>query len=87
MSPEFWNGALTTTWTAALINHLWQSTVVTLLAWLLALTLRSNHARTRYWLWMIASVKFLLPFSLLISAGEWLRPAVATPLKIGRAHV
>jgi uncharacterized protein (TIGR03435 family) len=80
MSPEFWNGALTTAWTAALVNHLWQSTVVTLLAWLLALTLRSNHARTRYWLWMIASVKFLLPFSLLISAGEWLRPAVATPL-------
>ena len=63
------------------VNHLCQSTVVTIAAWLLALILRNNHARTRYWLWMIASLKFLVPFSLLISAGEWLRSAVATPIQ------
>lgn len=67
-------------WTAELINHLWQSTVFTVVAWLLALALRRNQARTRYWLWMIASVKFLLPFSLLIVAGGYLRSAIAAPM-------
>jgi uncharacterized protein (TIGR03435 family) len=75
--PAFWNEA----WTAALVNHLWQSTVVTLIAGLLSLTLRSNQARARYWVWMIASVKFLIPFSLLIAAGESLRSALATPIQ------
>jgi bla regulator protein blaR1 len=59
--------------TAELVNHLWQSTVVVGIAWLLALALRKNHARVRYWVWMVASVKFLLPFSVLIAAGAWLR--------------
>ena len=67
-------------WTAELINHLCQSTVFTVVAWLLALALRRNQARTRYWLWMIASVKFLLPFSLLIVAGGYLRSAIAAPM-------
>jgi uncharacterized protein (TIGR03435 family) len=75
--PAFWNDA----WTAALANHLWQSTVVTGIAWLLSLSLRKNHARMRYWVWMIASVKYLIPFSLLISAGEFLRSAFATPIQ------
>jgi bla regulator protein blaR1 len=38
--------------TAALANHLWQSTVFAGIAGLLALALRKNHARTRYWLWL-----------------------------------
>src|ERR1700727_413563 len=67
-------------WTAAFVNHLWQSTAVTAIAWLFALALRSYQARTRYWVWMIASVKFLVPFSLFIAAGEWLRPK-------GAAHI
>ena len=77
MLPAFWNEA----WTAALANHLWQSTAVTGIVWLLALSLRKNHARTRYWLWMIASVKYLIPFSLLISAGESLRALFATQIQ------
>src|SRR5882757_10301529 len=63
----------------ALENHLWQSTVVAALAALLALALRRNQARTRYWLWMIASLKFLIPFSLLVAAGGYLRPAGPIP--------
>lgn len=65
--------------TAALVNHLWQSTVVVCIVALLALALRRNHARIRYWLWMAASVKFLLPFSLLIEAGIWLRSFLPAP--------
>jgi uncharacterized protein (TIGR03435 family) len=75
--PAFLNGI----WTAALVNHLWQSTIVTIMAWLLALMLRNNHARARYWVWMIASVKYLVPFSLLIAAGGALRPAMTSPIQ------
>jgi uncharacterized protein (TIGR03435 family) len=53
-----------------LANHLWQSTVFGGAMWVLALTLRRNRAAVRYWLWLAASVKFLLPFSLLVSAGS-----------------
>jgi uncharacterized protein (TIGR03435 family) len=58
---------------SAVVNHLWQSTLVVGIAWPLTLVLRKNHARLRYWVWMAASVKFLLPFSLLMAAGEWTR--------------
>ncbi len=65
---------------SALINHLWQSTVVVGIAWLLTLALRNNHARVRYWVWFAASVKFLLPFSLLMSAGDRVRTFFAVPV-------
>jgi uncharacterized protein (TIGR03435 family) len=50
-------------------NHLWQSTVFASAAALLALAFRKNRAEVRYWLWLSASLKFLVPFSLLISVG------------------
>jgi uncharacterized protein (TIGR03435 family) len=53
-------------------NHLWQSTIFALVTALLTLALRSNRARTRYLLWLSASVKFLLPFSLLVAIGNHL---------------
>lgn len=57
---------------SALGNHLWQSTLFAIAAGLLTLVLRKNHVRARYWLWLAASVKFLVPFSLLTSAGNHL---------------
>ncbi len=51
-------------------NHLWQSTLFAGTAGLLALTLRKNQARARYWVWLAASVKFLIPFSLLVEIGK-----------------
>ena len=56
----------------AVKNHLWQSTVVLGVVALLTLALRKNQARIRYWLWLAGSIKFLIPFSLLISAGRLL---------------
>jgi bla regulator protein BlaR1 len=64
---------LSSMWAAiapALGNHLWQSTLFTIAAGLLTLILRNNHAHTRYLLWLIASVKFLIPFSLLAGVGS-----------------
>ena len=77
IAPLFWSEASNLPWAGILANHLWQSTVIAVMVWLLALTLRKNCAHTRYRLWMAASVKFLVPFSLFIQAGEWLRPIVA----------
>lgn len=54
----------------ALGNHLWQSTLFAIAAGLLTLILRNNYARTRYLLWLTASVKFLIPFSCLSSLGS-----------------
>jgi len=61
-----------------LANHLWQSTLFAAVAGLLTLALRKNRAQTRYWLWLAASVKFLIPFSVLVDASSYFgRPAPA----------
>jgi beta-lactamase regulating signal transducer with metallopeptidase domain len=73
-----------TNWTAlapALGNHIWQSTLFAITAGLLTLILRKNDARARYWLWLAASVKFLIPFSLLVGLGSqlaWFRGSAGT---------
>ena len=54
-----------------LANHLWQSTLVAVVAGLLTLAFREHRARTRYWIWLAASLKFLLPFSLLVTLGRF----------------
>ena len=50
-------------------NHLWQSTMFAGIAGLLTLLLKNNRAHARYCLWLAASVKFLVPFSLLMLVG------------------
>jgi bla regulator protein blaR1 len=50
-------------------NHLWQSTIFVAAVAVASFALRKNRARLRYWLWMSASLKFLIPFSLLVSIG------------------
>jgi bla regulator protein BlaR1 len=54
----------------ALMNHLWQSTLFVLLAWLVTGALRKNGARVRYWIWTAAALKFLVPLSTLVKLGE-----------------
>lgn len=58
-------------------NHLWQSTIFAIAAGLLTLLLRKHNARARHWLWLAASLKFLVPFSLLVSMGSRLSPEPA----------
>ncbi len=65
--PPMW-----TSFALAMGNHLWQSTLFALAAGLLTLLLRKNHARARYWLWLAASAKFVIPFALLIGLGSHL---------------
>ena len=53
----------------ALLDHLWQSTLFGAAVWSIALLLRNNSAAFRHWLWLLASLKFLLPFAALYSLG------------------
>jgi len=69
----------------AVANHLWQSTVFAAVVGLVALALRRNPARVRYSLWLAASVKILIPFSLLIGLGGLLpkpQRVVAAPTAV-----
>ncbi len=56
----------------AMANHLWQSTLFVVLAAILTLAFKKNQARVRYRLWLAASLKFLVPFSLLMNLGGYL---------------
>ena len=62
---------------AELTNHIWQSTLFAAALGLLILAFRKNRARVRYWLWFSASLKFLVPFTLLMSLGSHLTWAPA----------
>ena len=64
-----------------LADHLWQSTVFAGVVWVITLMLRNNRASVRHRLWLAASIKFLVPFSVLVSIGshfQW-RTSPATP--------
>jgi beta-lactamase regulating signal transducer with metallopeptidase domain len=74
----------------ALIDHLWQSTLFCGGAWLITLMLRPNRAALRHSIWLLASLKFLVPFSLLFSLGTTIglpaaRIADNQPLMLGDA--
>jgi bla regulator protein blaR1 len=56
----------------AMANHLWQSTLFAILAAVATLALRKNQARVRHHLWLAASLKFLVPFALLVNVGSHL---------------
>jgi beta-lactamase regulating signal transducer with metallopeptidase domain len=61
---------MTGQFSAVMGDHLWQSTLFALAVGLLAWVLRNNRATDRYWLWFAASLKFLLPFSVLAHLGS-----------------
>lgn len=78
---------------AAIENHLWQSTLFACVVALLMRMLRRNRAAVRHGLWLAASVKFLVPFTLLVSLGsqmEWrkphatVQPRVSVPVAVVR---
>jgi uncharacterized protein (TIGR03435 family) len=72
-----------------LADHLWQSTLFAAIAFLLTLAFRNNRAAVRHALWLAASLKFLLPFSLLIWIGahfEW-RTAPAVVHHLGSSLI
>jgi len=67
-------------------THLLQSTACVVIAGLLALALKRAPARTRYSIWLFASLKFLVPFSLFTAAGTYLG-AWTSPLATPKVSV
>jgi bla regulator protein BlaR1 len=61
------------------LNHIWQSTLFGALVALLVLALRRYPANVRFWLWMSASLKFLVPFAFLAVFGSHLSWRAALP--------
>ena len=67
-------------------DHVWQSTVFVAGCGVLSVFLRRSHARVRHGLWLAASVKFLIPFSLLVSVGSrwaWTPSPAAEQSRVG----
>jgi bla regulator protein blaR1 len=62
-----------------LLNHLWQSSAFAVMVALAAGALRRNSPRARYWLWLAASLKFLVPFSWIVSTGARVQLPPDTP--------
>src|SRR5262245_54233640 len=69
---------MTTATFGPLADHLWQSTLVLVVCALLTLALRRNRAQVRFALWLAASMKFLIPFAVLVAVGR-LVPWPRTP--------
>jgi len=57
---------------AALADHLWQSLLFCGLCAALSWIARSNSARVRLWLWRLAALKLVIPFSVLFAVGRWM---------------
>ena len=55
---------------AALLDHLWQSTLFAAACAGLTLAFAANRAGVRFWLWFAASLKFLVPFAWLAALGR-----------------
>jgi bla regulator protein BlaR1 len=72
---------------AALIDHLWQSTLFCAAVGSITLLLRAHRAALRHALWMLASVKFLVPFAALyaLGAAAGLPGASEEPVVFGQA--
>jgi bla regulator protein BlaR1 len=72
---------------AFLLTHLWQSTLVLLGAWGLARLCRNNAAEVRYWIWFVATAKFLVPLPLLQQLGALLGRSFPEPLPVDAALI
>ena len=66
---------------SAVLDHLWQSTLVALGVGVLVMALREARASVRYGLWLAASVKFLVPFTAMAALGRLLAPAFHPPMQ------
>jgi bla regulator protein BlaR1 len=79
---DFWPG---------MANHLWQSLLFAGAAWLITLFLKKNRARIRYWIWFSVTIKFLIPFSIIVNLGgliapQWMRIPVEIPPELNVTH-
>jgi beta-lactamase regulating signal transducer with metallopeptidase domain len=68
---------------SAVLDHLWQSTLLALGVGVLSLAFSKARASVRHGLWLAASAKFLVPFAALAALGKLLAPALHPPVQTG----
>jgi uncharacterized protein (TIGR03435 family) len=56
---------------ALVADHLWQSTLFAAAAVAIAMLLKRHSAALRYWVWLVASAKFLVPVAALVAIGGY----------------
>ena len=66
-------------------DHLWQSTLFAAAAVVVAMLLKRHSAALRYWIWFVASAKFLVPVVALVAIGGYSSWRVVEIVQIGRA--
>jgi beta-lactamase regulating signal transducer with metallopeptidase domain len=62
---------------AEVANHVWQSTLFAAAIGVVTLFFQRNRASIRHALWLVASLKFLVPFALLAALGAGIQASVA----------
>jgi beta-lactamase regulating signal transducer with metallopeptidase domain len=72
---------------AAMLDHLWQSTLLALGVVMLSAAFRRAGAAVRYGLWFAASAKFLVPFAALAQLGRLLAPTAGSRFEAPGAAV
>jgi beta-lactamase regulating signal transducer with metallopeptidase domain len=72
---------------SAVLDHLWQSTLLAVAIAALAVAFRNARASVRYGLWLTASLKFLVPFAAFAALGRLLAPAIRPPAEPGAALI
>ena len=55
---------------AGLVSHLWQTTLFVGIVAALILAMGNSRARVRHAMWFAASIKFAVPFSILVAIGD-----------------
>jgi bla regulator protein BlaR1 len=68
-------------------NHVWQSTLFAAGIGVLTLAFRKNAAAVRHGLWMAASLKFAVPFAVLVAIGSQFGFRTPVPISIERREV
>jgi len=64
----------------AIANHIWQSTLFAVVVGLVVVACRKFGPRSRYGLWLAASAKFLIPFSVVSAVGRWFGQRAEVPV-------
>lgn len=75
---ELFAGASSWLW-PMMLHHLWQAAWFSGVAWLLCLLAKRASAKTRYWVWLLASFKCAVPAVLLVWIASLVNIQVSWP--------
>ena len=74
MNPWWLSAVSWNSFASSLANHLWQTTLCVIAEAVLVRFVGARHPRVRHAIWFAASIKFLVPFAVLVAAGQALAP-------------